>query len=69
MKVIFRIKWEIIISIALILTMIANWIVFAIDSNVYTLALAVLPTFMALIITLEYDNIKTFRHEVIKNWN
>ncbi len=61
-----RIKWENIMVIAIVLTTIMNWIVFIIQSNIYTLALAVLPTFVMVIVIMSYDTIKQLREQLYK---
>lgn len=64
----FRIKWERIILIFLVISMIISWVAFIYDSNVYTLAIATLETFIEISFIFAYDTIKTFREDVIKNW-
>lgn len=67
MKTLWRIKWENILSIVMILTMTMCWICFLLVANVYTLAIAVIPTIMATLVLVEYDTIKEFRQDVLKN--
>lgn len=66
MKVIFRIKWENIITLMVMLTSIYCWFGFITDSNVYTLAIAVISTFMTLMLIMSYESLKTLRLEIIK---
>lgn len=61
-----RIKWEKIITLMLMITSIFCWVAFVIESNVYTLALAVIPTFMTLMVIMCYNTIKLFRQQIIK---
>lgn len=61
-----RIKWEKIIALMLMTTSIFCWTAFVIESNVYTLALAVIPTFMTLMVIMCYNTIKLFRQQIIK---
>ena len=64
----WRIKWEKIISIAMMITMTLCWIAFLVIPNLYTLAIAVLVNFMAFAVLFEYETIKGFRHDVINHW-
>ncbi len=65
MKV-FKIKWENIIFIATFIVSVYAWVLFIIDSNVYTLALAVLPSMCALSTAIAYESIAEFRQEVLE---
>lgn len=62
-----RIKWEKIITLMIMLTSIYCWIAFVKVSNVYTLAIAVISTFMTLMMIMCYETLKALRHEVIKS--
>ena len=64
----WRVKWENIIFISLLITMTLCWIAFVIVSNVYTLAIATIISLMTTLIYMSSDTIRDFRHYVIKNW-
>lgn len=64
----WKIKWENILLITLTLCMVNCWIVFLAISNVNTLAIASISTFMAIIVAFDYETLKEFRQEVLKNW-
>lgn len=64
----WRVKWENIIFISLLITMTLCWIAFVIVSNVYTLAIATIISLMTTLIYVSSDTIRDFRHYVIKNW-
>ena len=68
MKKLWGIKYEKILAIVLIVDMIICWYAFLKVSNVNTLAIACISTFMALIVALMYNSLKEFREEVLKNW-
>ena len=68
MKRLWRIKWELIIFIVLFITMTFCWIAFLMIPTIYTLAVATIQSFMCLIVSMDYEAIKEFRHDVIKNW-
>ena len=61
-----RIKWENIMVIAIMITVILNWIAFIIQMNVYTLAIAVIPTFVSIFVIMLYDTIKELRKQLYK---
>ena len=63
---IWRIKWENILLMTLMVSMITCWIAFIKVSNVYTLAIACISTFMTLIVAIASETIKEFRQQVIK---
>lgn len=63
---IWRIKWENILLIVLLVNMITCWIAFIKVSNVYTLAIAVISTFMTLIVAIASETLKEFRQQIIK---
>ena len=64
----FRIKWELILSILLLITSITNWIMFGyVDTSVQTLSVACMSTFALMYIVIGYKTIETFRHEAIKS--
>lgn len=67
MKTLWKIKWENILCITMIITSALSWICFLLVSNVYTLAIAVIPSIMASMVINEYDTLKEFRQEVLKN--
>lgn len=64
----WKIKWEKIISIAMMITMTLCWVAFLVIPNLYTLAIAVLVNFMTYAVLFEYETIKGFRHYVINHW-
>lgn len=68
MKKLWRIKYEKILAIVLIVDMIICWYAFLKVSNVNTLAIACISTFMTLIVALLQNTIAEFRQEVLKNW-
>lgn len=68
MKAILRIKWENIFIIMLFAVMFIGWITFLNNSNVYTLALAVLYTFFTLIIIMLRNTIEECRKETLNLW-
>lgn len=67
MKTLWRIRWENILSIVMILTTLLCWVCFLLVANVYTLAIAVIPSIMTTLVLNEYDTLRDFRHEVLKN--
>ena len=64
----WKVKWENIIFISLLITMTLCWIAFVVVSNIYTLAIATIISLMTTLIYVSTDTIREFRHEVIKNW-
>ena len=65
----FRVKWELILFILLLITSIKTWLVFGfVDSTIYTLAIATMSTFALMYVAFGYNTIKTFRHDVINLW-
>ena len=67
MKTLWRIKWENILSIVMIVSTMLCWGCFLLVSNVYTLAIAVIPSIMTTLVLNEYDTLRDFRQEVLKN--
>lgn len=66
---IFKIKWELILSILLLVASIKSWICYGyVDTTVQTLSVACMTTFALMYIVIGYKTIETFRHEVIKSW-
>lgn len=63
---IWRIKWENILLMTLMVCMITCWIAFIKVSNVYTLAIAVISTFMTLIVAIASETLKDIRQQIIK---
>lgn len=68
MRRILKIKWENIFVIVLLATTIFGWVAFVRMSDVYTLALAIIPTIITLITILEYNIIKDCRKQVLDMW-
>ena len=68
MKTILKIKWENIMAILMLITTIFGWITFIRIPDIYTLALAIIPTIMTLIVVICYETICEFRKEVLKMW-
>lgn len=67
---IFRIRWELILAILLLIASLVSWLSFAfIDTSLNTLAVATMTTFALLYIVVGFDTIAKFRHEVINHWN
>lgn len=65
----FRVKWELILFILLLITTIKTWLVFGfVDSTIYTLTIATMSTFALMYVAFGYNTIKTFRHEAINLW-
>lgn len=69
MRSFFRIKWELILFILLLITSLKTWLTFAyVDSSINTLAVATMSTFALMYIAFGYKTITAFRHEVINLW-
>ena len=66
---IFKIKWELILSILLLVASIKSWICYGyVDTSLKTLSVACMTTFALMYIVIGYKTIETFRHAVIKSW-
>lgn len=69
MKVLFKVKWELIISILLLVASIKGWITYGyVDTTTHTLAVATMTTFALAFVVIGYKSIETFRHDAIKLW-
>jgi hypothetical protein len=69
MKVLFKVKWELIISILLLIASIKGWVVYGyVDTTIQTLAIATMTTFALAFVVIGYKSIETFRHDAIKLW-
>lgn len=65
----FKIKWEIVITLMLIATTIYTWILyFAYGTEERILLAAILATFGLIVMAICYKGIKTFRKEALKLW-
>lgn len=68
MKTILKIKWENIITILMTITTIFGWITFIRIPDVYTLALAVIPTIMTLVVIMLNSTIAECRKQILDLW-
>lgn len=64
----WKIKWENVLFVAMLITMTLCWIAFLMMSNVYTLAIATIESLMTTLIYVSNDTIKEFRHSVLSMW-
>lgn len=69
MKTLFKIKWELILAILLLIASVTCWITFGfVDTTVQTLAVATMTTFALMYIVIGFNTIAKFRHEVLNLW-
>lgn len=69
MKVLFKVKWELIISILLLIASIKGWVVFKyVDTSIETLSVATMTTFLLAFVVIGSKSIEAFRHDAIKLW-
>lgn len=69
MKAFFKIRWELILSILLLIASVTNWIMFGfVDTSIQTLSVATMTTFALMYVVIGYKTIETFRHESLKLW-
>lgn len=69
MKTFFKIRWELILSILLLIVSVLCWITYGyVDTTIQTLSVACMSTFMLAFVTIGYKTIETFRHEALKLW-
>ena len=69
MKIFYQIKWELILSILLLIASIKGWLVYGyVDTTNHTLAIATMVTFALAFVVIGYKSIETFRHDAIKLW-
>ena len=69
MKTFLKIRWELILSILLLIASISCWLTFGfIDTTVQTLAVATMTTFALMYIVIGFNTIAKFRHEALKLW-
>lgn len=64
----FKIKWENIIAILMLISTTLGWITFIRIPDVYTLALAIIPTIMTLVVVMLNETIAECRKAIIKSW-
>lgn len=69
MKILFRIRWELILAILLLITSVSNWVMFGyVDTSIQTLSVATMTTFALMYVVIGYRTIETLRHESLKLW-
>lgn len=65
----FKVKWENIMTLMILAATIYGWYGYSqMLDEVRMLAIACITTFALVMTLLNYNNIRTFRHEVIKLW-
>lgn len=64
----FKVKWENIMAVIMLITTIFGWITFIKVPHIYTLALAVIPTIMTLVVVMLNNTIAECRKEAMKLW-
>ena len=64
----FRIKWELILSILLIITAISSCLLLFVEFDIYTIALSIISILAVISFLCFYSKIKEFRYETIKLW-
>ena len=65
----FKVKWENIMTLMILAVTIYGWYGYSqMLDDVRMLAIACITTFALVMTLLNYNNIRTFRHEVIKLW-
>lgn len=65
----FKVKWENILTLMVLAITIYGWYGYIqMLDEVRMLAIACLTTFVLILTLLNYNNIRAFRHEVIKLW-
>ena len=65
----FKMKWENIMTLMILATTIYGWYGYSqMLDDVRMLAIACITIFALVMTLLNYNNIRTFRHEVIKLW-
>ena len=68
MKKIFRIKWENIMVISLIITSLYGSYSFILFPDIYTLCLSLITIVMTIVITFNYKSIKEARKITLSLW-
>ena len=69
MKTFFKIKWELILSIMLLIASVKGWIVYGyVDTTIQTLSVATMTTFALMYVVIGFNTISKFRHEALKLW-
>ena len=67
MKAVFKVRWELIITILLAIASIKGWLVYGyVDTTKETLSVATMTTFLLAFVLIGYKSIKAFRHDAIK---
>lgn len=65
----FKVKWENIMTLMILAVTIYGWYGYSqMLDDVRMLAIACITTFALVMTLLNYNNIRTFRYEVIKLW-
>lgn len=64
----FRIKWELILSILLIITAISCCLLLFVEFDIYTITLSIISILAVISFLCFYSKIKEFRYETIKLW-
>ena len=65
----FKVKWENIILLMTLAVTLYGWYAYIqMQDEVRMLALACITTFAFVLVMVNYNTIRTFRHEVIKLW-
>lgn len=66
---IFKVKWENIMTLMILAATIYAWYGYSqMVDEVRMLAIATMQTFALVMMLINYNNIRTFRHDVIKLW-
>lgn len=66
---IFKVKWENIMTLMILATTIYAWYGYSqMVDEVRMLAIATMQTFALVMMLINYNNIRSFRHDVIKSW-
>lgn len=69
MRTFLRIKWETIMTLALLILTIYGWLSYInYQNDVKMLAMACITNFMFLMVFSSYKTIKSVRHETLKLW-
>lgn len=65
----FKVKWENILTLMILAATIYGWYIYLqMVDEVRMLAIACITTFALIMMLLNYNNIRSFRQEVIKLW-